>query len=157
MIFLLVLNQFKPVSGSDVAMYSGVGATSFDILTNQLNSWLSKISDDFDIGLNYRPGNDITSDEIEVALSTQLFNDRLSIDGNFGVAGSDESNNTSNIVGDVNVEVKITEDGRFRVKAFNKTNNINSIEYNAPYTQGVGVFYRKEFDNLGDLFKKKKK
>ncbi len=157
MIFLLVLNQFKPVSGNEVAMYSGVGATSFDILTNQLNSWLSRISDDFDIGLNYRPGNDITSKEIEVALSTQLFNDRVLIDGNFGVAGTDDTESTSNIVGDVNVEVKITPDGRFRVKAFNKTNNVNSIEYNAPYTQGVGVFYRKEFDNLGDLFRRKKK
>ncbi len=157
MIFLLVLNQFKPVSGNEVAMYSGVGTTSFDILTNQLNNWLSQISDDFDIGLNYRPGNDITSEEIEVALSTQLFNDRVSIDGDFGVAGADNTNKTSNIVGDVNVEVKITEDGRFRVKAFNKTNNVNSLEYNAPYTQGVGIFYRKEFDNLGDLFRRKKK
>lgn len=155
MIFLLVLNQFKPVSGSDVAMYSGVGTTSFDILTNQLSNWLSQISDDFDIGLNYRPGNEVTSEEIEVALSTQLFNDRVSIDGNFGVAGTDDTKKTSNIVGDVNVEVKITEDGRFRVKAFNKTNNVNSIEYNAPYTQGVGIFYRKEFEDLRDLFGKK--
>ena len=157
MLFLLVLNQFKPVSGSDIAMYSSVGATSFDILTNQLNNWLSQISDDFDIGLNYQPGNDVTSEEIEIALSTQLFNDRVSIDGNFGVAGTDESKQTSNIVGDVNVEVKITEDGRFRVKAFNKTNSINSIEYNAPYTQGVGIFYRKEFENLRDLFGKNRK
>jgi len=156
MIFLLVLNQFKPVSGNEVAMYSGVGATSLDILTSQLSNWLSQISDDFDIGVNYRPGNDITSEEIEVALSTQLFNNRVSIDGNFGVAGTDETEKASNIVGDVNVEVKITEDGRFRVKAFNKTNNVNSIEYNAPYTQGVGVFYRKEFDNFSDLFRRKK-
>jgi hypothetical protein len=27
----------------------------------------------------------------------------------------------------------------------------------APYTQGVGVFFRKEFNNWGDLFRKKKK
>jgi len=45
---------------------------------------LSKISNDFDIGVNYRPGDAITKDELEVALSTQLFNDKLSVEGNIG-------------------------------------------------------------------------
>jgi hypothetical protein len=42
------------------------------------------------------------------------------------------------------------------VKAFNRTNDISFLEDNAPYTQGVGVFYRKEFEKFGDLFKRGK-
>ncbi|NCD43436.1 MAG: translocation/assembly module TamB, partial [Bacteroidia bacterium] len=122
MLSLLVLNSFS-FSSPNTALTSGLGATSFDILTNQLSNWLSQISKDFDIGINYRPGDEITQEEMEVALRTQLFNDRVIIDGNIGVMGSDNAENASNIVGDVNVEVKITRDGRLRLKAFNKSND----------------------------------
>jgi len=55
------------------------------------------------------------------------------------------------------VEVKITDDGRFRVRAYNKSNTIDLRNDNAPYTQGVGVSYQKEFNKLKDLFIRKKK
>ena len=154
MIFLLVLGSFS--IQQDQA--SQIGASSVNIISNQLSSWLSQISKDFDIGINYLPGDDMTKEQLEVALSTQLFDNRVVIDGNVGVMGKQQSSNTSSIVGDVNVEVKITPDGRFRVKAFNRSNvttSINTLDEVAPYTQGVGIFYRKEFDSFGDLFKKK--
>jgi hypothetical protein len=30
------------------------------------------------------------------------------------------------------------------------------LSNDVPYTQGVGLFYRREFENASDLFKKKK-
>ena len=155
MLYLLVLNSFS-ASGMDNTFSSGLGAQSFELLSNQISSWLSQISKDVDIGVNYRPGDSYTSEELEVALSTQLFNNRVSIDGSFGMSGMQEQTNTNTIVGDVNVEVKITRDGRFRVRAFNRTNNTDLLDIDAPYTQGVGVFYRKEFDSLSELFRKKR-
>jgi hypothetical protein len=146
-ISLLILGSFSYTTAGP-----NIGATGFKLLSNQLSGWLSKISKDFDIGINYQPGTELTEEELEVALRTQLFNDRLSIDGNFGVRGTTREQNTSNVVGDINVEYKITNDGRFRVKAFNRTNDISFLEDNAPYTQGVGIFYRKEFDSFSDLF-----
>jgi isocitrate dehydrogenase len=50
------------------------------------------------------------------------------------------------------VEVKANKDGRIRLKAFNRSNNnslINNI--NSPYTQGVGIFYRQEFNSFKEL------
>ncbi|MFA6924543.1 MAG: translocation/assembly module TamB domain-containing protein [Bacteroidales bacterium] len=165
-ISLLVLNSFvspsnsrqgKPGESQTSGTKYGVGANSSELLSNQLSNWLSQISKDFDIGINYRPGDQINNDEVQVALATQIFNDRVSIDGNFGVAGNKDKN-ASNIVGDVNIEAKLTEEGGLRVKAFNKTNSSNDIIYkNAPYTQGIGLFYRKEFDNLKELLKRRKK
>ncbi|MCF8232367.1 MAG: translocation/assembly module TamB [Bacteroidales bacterium] len=154
MIYLLVLNSFS-VSGMDNTFSSGLGGSSLDLLSNQISSWLSQISRDFDVGINYRPGDDYTSEELEVALSTQLFDDRVSIDGNFGVTNMQQQTQANNMVGDIDVEVKITKDGRFRVKAFNQTNNVDLLDVGAPYTQGLGVFYRKEFDSLNELFRKK--
>lgn len=151
-ISLLVLNSFSSPGYASTAS----PINSYSIIANQLSSILSKISNDFDIGVNYIPGDEISREEVEVALSTQLFNNRLIIDGNVDVPTSNNANsqNTSNIVGEVNVEYKLTEDGRFRVKAFNRSNNLNMLEQYAPYTQGVGLFYRREFDNLGELFRR---
>ncbi|MBN1181472.1 MAG: translocation/assembly module TamB domain-containing protein [Bacteroidales bacterium] len=149
-------NQTSSTSSSKVA-----GVTTSELLSNQLSHWLSQISNDFDIGVNYRPGDEITSDEVEFALSTQLLNDRVSINGNLDVdmgnAQQDPSNQnttstaaTNDIMGDFDVDVKITKSGKLRVKAFNRANDRMLVE-KSPYTQGVGLFYREEFDSFGEL------
>ncbi|MGM0649754.1 MAG: translocation/assembly module TamB domain-containing protein, partial [Bacteroidota bacterium] len=87
---LLVLNRFytpddMQMAGAESRGANIAGVTSFEMLSNQVSNWLSQISDDFDIGVNYSPGDEITSQELEVALSTQLLNDRVLINGNVGV------------------------------------------------------------------------
>jgi hypothetical protein len=157
---LLVLNSFSFSSATgNSSISSGVSGSSLQLVANQLGNWLSQISNDVNVGINYRPGGTITNEEVEVALSTQLFNERVMIDGNFGYQNlaNAPNSNTSNIVGDINVEVKITKDGRFRLKAFNRTNTIDLIDNTAPYTQGVGVFYRKEYNVFKDLFIRQRK
>jgi hypothetical protein len=149
-ISLLVLGSFSS---------TGSGGTNpvnpAAIVSNTLSNMLSQISNDFNIGINYMPGDQVSDEQLEVALSTQLLDDRLIIDGNFDVSGSNASSQkTSSIVGDINIEYKLTPDGRFRVIAFNRSNDLSLFNDYAPYTQGVGIFYRKEFNNLGELFRK---
>ena len=52
----------------------------------------------------------------------------------------------------MNVDYKLTEDGKVRVKAFNKANDNSQTTINGAYTQGVGIFYREEFNTIGQLF-----
>jgi hypothetical protein len=148
MMSLLILNSFTSSSG----YASGVGFNTFSLLTNQLSNWLSNISNDFDIGVNYRPGDQVSAQEVEVALSTQLWDERVLIDGNVGVRGNETSQNTNSIVGEVTVEYKITPEGNLRAKAFNKSNNNDLDNSYAPYTQGIGIFYTKEFNKFRDAF-----
>jgi hypothetical protein len=153
MISLLVMNSFSYASPS-----ANVSASSFNIISSQLSNWLSQISNDFDIGINYIAGDEINQDELEVALSTQLFNDRLIVDGNVGVMTKDNTQQqASNIVGDVNLEYKLTPDGHIRLRAFNRSNNLNTIDDYAPYTQGVGIFYTKEFNRFREIFRRERK
>lgn len=153
MMSLLILNSFTTSS-----KYAGsVGFNTFSLLTNSLSNWLSSISNDFDIGVNYRPGDQVTAQEVEVALSTQLFDDRVLVDGNVGMRDNENTQNTNNIVGEVTVEVKITPDGNLRAKAFNKSNYDDLSKNYSPYTQGVGIFYTKEFNKFRDAFSFRKK
>jgi len=166
---LLVINSFLPdpnlVSAADQQSRTSeyvpaVGVTTSELLSNQLSYWLSQISNDFDIGFSYLPGDAITTNQVEVALSTQLLNDRVTINTNLDVGGQyiegqnatppESSENTSNIVGDFSVDIKLTQSGKLRMKAFNRANN-NRLYELAPYTQGIGLFYREDFNSFEEL------
>ncbi len=160
LISLLVLNSFSHNIASD----GMIGSNYFDVLTGQLSSWLSQITREFDVGLHYKPGDNLSNEELQVALKTQLFNDRLTIEGDFGMVKptSAESGNVSNIVGDFDAHFKLTRDGRLTAHAF-RHSNLNTNYYNytidrlAPYTNGIGITYRNSFDRFSDIFGKRKR
>lgn len=140
-----------------------LGSTASEMFSNQLSNWLSQINNNVNVGFNYRPGNQITNDEIELALSTQIFNDRVSLNGNISNNVNPQSSNSSQIVGDFDMKVKLVPSGKIEFKAFNRSNN-NLIYETAPYTQGIGLTFKEEYNTInellkkmGSIFKKKKK
>ena len=156
MIYLLVMNSFKPVVSSTGSTIN-VGATSASLVTNQINSWLSGASRNVNVGVNYRPASSTDIQSWDVSMSTQLLNDRLLIDGTFGMNNYKGSYQQANqIVGDINIEYLLTQNKRWRVRAFNRTNNMNLLNNYAPYTQGVGIKYQRDFYTFGELFHGKK-
>ncbi len=130
-----------------------IGTTASELFSNQLSNWLSQISKNVDVGFKYRPGNSITNDELELALSTQIFNDRVVLNGNIGNNVNPESNSSSQIVGDFDLRVKLTPNGKIQFKAYNHSNN-DLIYETAPYTQGVGFSFKEEYNSLGELIQK---
>lgn len=157
-LYLLVMNSFyqdpSRASASSNTTSTGTSAmavTTTEMLSNQLSNWLSQIYNDFDIGFVYRPGNkEINSQELQVALSTQLLNDKVTVNGNFDFRGPNNSYGNP-ITGDFDVEYKITE--RVRFKVFNRFNNPYTGR-GAPYTQGLGLFYKQDFNKLFNFQKK---
>lgn len=156
---LLVLNRFftpeylrstDPDFENKNSSYA-VGVTASELLSNQLSNWLSKISNDFDIGVSYRPGDNLTSDEIDLALSTQVFDDRVTINGNIGTGNSQTSNN--DIVGDVDVNFRLDKKGKLQLKAFTRSNEYLVYE-ETRNTQGIGIFYKEDFNTFSGLVKK---
>lgn len=159
-LYLLVMNSFyaDPAARSSLgsgasgsAGGSAMAVTTTEMLSNQLSNWLSQISNDFDIGFVYRPGKDVNSQEVQVALSTQLLNDKVTINGNFDVRGENDTYGNP-ITGDFDIEYRIAEKIRFKV--FNRYNNPYTGK-GVPYTQGFGLFYKQDFNKFSDLFKRK--
>ncbi|MCK4922217.1 MAG: translocation/assembly module TamB domain-containing protein, partial [Bacteroidales bacterium] len=159
---LLIINSFYSETSDrltgDYNAANVAGTAASELFSNQLSNWLSQISNDFDLGLNYRRGDEISSNELEVALSTQILNDRVTINGNLDV-GADQTEqflgapNTNNIVGDFDIDFKLTNNGKVHVKAFNRAND-NLLLQTSPYTQGFGIFYREDFNSLEDLMQR---
>jgi hypothetical protein len=149
---LLVLNKFLSSQPTDAtAGISAATTTINEFASSQLSNWLSQISEDVDVGVNYRSGDNITSEELAVALTTQLFSDRLLLSGNFGVQNAPNSSveRASSIIGDFRLEYILTKDGKLRLKVFNETNDYSFLNSDQADTkQGVGLIFQREFDGL---------
>ena len=168
-LFLLVMNQFYDADQARSQTATGIGSatvgvTTMEMLSNQLSNWLSQISNDFDIDVNYRPGSTVlpNSQELQVALSTQVLNDKVSINGNFDVAGSQAVRGNSGIPAGNNsitgaFDIEYTINDKIKFKFFNRSNDNFYIDNGVQYTQGISLFYRQDFNKLKDLFKKKEK
>ena len=158
-IMLMVMGRFytpEKFHNRDVYAEGGqtnaFGLNASELLSEQLSYWLSQITNDFDVGVKYIPGNELTRSELEVALSTQMFNDKLIVNGNVNMGGNVPT--ASGVAGDVSVELKINPKGTIRLKGFNKTNDDLLLYQDAPYTQGIGVFYTENFNSIRSLFGK---
>lgn len=153
--YLLVTNSFYAEQNSSSSGYSNTGtsamaATTFEMISNQLSNWISQINDNFNLGLNYRPGSgssDLDPDEVQIAFETQVLDDRVVLNGNFDY----RTTTTNQLTGDFEAEVRITDKVRLRV--FNRFNDTYSGR--GPYTQGIGIFFREDFEKFSDLFKKR--
>ena len=151
---LLVINNFSRTQNGVQRIDAANSALSTvsEVLSNQLSNMLSSASNNLDVGVNFRPGSDLSPAEYELALN-YYYKNRLVFYTNVGVTDKTAAN-TKGFIGDFAVEYKLIKDGRLRLKAFNQTSdNTYLSNYFSPYIQGVGLSYREEFDNLGELWR----
>jgi len=147
-------------NGGGVTAGGAAASTGSEMLSNRvsefLNTYFGTLTGirDLQLGLNYRPGTQTSGEAVDLALSKQFLDNKVSVDGNFGVNNNNATHNSNGLIGDVNVDYKLSQDGRFRLKAFNKSNdNLQIALAGGYYTQGVGLFYRVEFETLGSLYR----
>ena len=125
-----------------------------DGVTNVLNDIFSdeenkvKLGLDLDIGKNTPEFE--TDSRVGVTLSTKI-SDNVLINGKVGVPVGGVSETT--VAGDFEVQVLLNEDRTLSLKFFNRENSIQNFGEQIGYTQGLGVSYNIEFDNLKELFK----
>jgi hypothetical protein len=160
---LLTFDAFVPDQGISGGAIVSNGANGLDFLASQASNWINKLTGDYNVTLNYQNAGTAAQDptltttsqeEVEVGVSKQFFDDRVTVNGRVGVAVG-ENQRRDQIAGDFEIEYSITEDGKIRTKAFNRSvqDQFSLTEQN--YQQGVGLFYKFDFNSWVDLFKKK--
>jgi hypothetical protein len=105
------------------------------------------------LGFDYSQGNRLSeiSDRVGVTVSTRI-NDRISINGKVGVPVGGVSESV--IVGNVEIQMQLNEDGSLTAQVFNRENNINYIGEGIGYTQGLGLTYNVEFNTFKEMIRK---
>ena len=156
-IYLVALNKFYSPEYMGVSSTGGEWASvASSTISSQIQNVIGQITDKFTLAPSLRSDKGDFSDlEFDVALSSSLFNNRLLLNGNLGYRDPSTSNTT--FVGDFDIEYLLTRKGNLRLKAYNHFNDQNYYLKSALTTQGIGVVWRMDFDNLGTLFKRRKK
>ena len=152
--YLLLLSKFiSPQDSNTPYSTSDFAAVASATLSNQLSKIVSKVDDRWELGTNIRYSDkDFTNTEVELLLSSRLLNDRLLINGNFGYR-NDIYVGKEAMISDVDIEYLLNNAGTWRIKAYNHYNEKFYYTERTSQTQGVGIIYKKDFDNLNDLFK----
>ncbi len=154
---LLASGQFyavQDVSSQSSQSQSYLSSAASELFSNKLSSLISQNDKNIGVGVNYRPGDDMTNEEYELSMSTQVFDNKVLLSGNIGY-GRDATSAASDggsLIGDFDVEVKLNKKGNIRAKAYTHSNN-DVIYETSPTTQGIGLSYQEEFDSFIDLFR----
>ena len=156
-IYLLALNRFYTPeymgSTSNGGEWASVASST---LSSQLQNVLGQLTDKFTLAPSLRSDKGDFSDlEVDVALSSTLLNNRLLLNGNFGYRDRSTSNTT--FVGDFDIEYLLNRSGNLRLKAYNHFNDQNYYLKSALTTQGIGIVYRRDFDNPFTFLKRRKR
>ncbi|MBR1926162.1 MAG: translocation/assembly module TamB domain-containing protein [Bacteroidales bacterium] len=149
---LLISGGFMPEEQSGIVnnttnLYSNLA----EIMAGQLNNILQKLDIPLDFGLNYQ--SSVTGSNIfDVAVSTQLFNNRVIVNGN---VGNREYGNSSreDVVGDVDIEIKLDKPGQVRLKLFSHSADDYTNFLDNSQRNGVGMTYQKEFSTFPELIR----
>ena len=151
---LLLFGTFLPeenagiVNGSNM-LYANVG----EIVAGQLNNILQKLDIPVDFGFGYQQDNAGT-DMFDVAVSTQLFNNRLVVGGSVGNRKYSTSKSANgDIVGDLDIELKLDRSGELRFKLFSHSADEYTSSLDYSQRNGLGLSYQKEFDRWPEFFK----
>lgn len=124
-----------------------------DLFSNIMGNDQGKLQ----VGINYLQGDnnqvlDVNSeDRLGLTLSTQI-TDKILINGKIGVpvGGLEETL----IVGDLQIDFILNEEGSLKAKVFNKENEFRYIGDELGYTQGLGLSYRVDFETFKELIYK---
>ena len=155
---LLVTGNFIPDDQSGIANNSSMWySNASEMLSNQISNIFHQLGIPIDLGLDYQPGEKGTTDIFDVAVSTQLFNNRVIINGNIG--NDPYANSTRDVIGNIDVQIKLDNSGNVRLDLFSYAEDQYSTFNDAENSQrsGVGIVYQKEFNSFKELFKGKSK
>lgn len=147
---LLVSGSFIPDVQSSIVNNSTIlYSNATEVLSNQINKIFNQLDIPLDLSFNYQPGQN-GRNMFDAAVSAQLFNNRVIVNGNIG--SSKYLNKAGEVVGDLDVEIKLDERGRFRAKAFSHSADQYSNYLDNSQRNGVGLVYQEEFSSFRELF-----
>lgn len=156
-IYLLALNRFYTPEYMSTSSNGGeLASVASSTISSQISNILGQISDKWSIAPSFRSDKgDFSDTEVDLALSSRLLNNRLLLNGNFGYR--DRSTSQTTFVGDFDIEYLLNRSGNLRLKAYNHFNDQNYYLRSALTTQGIGVVYRRDFDNPFTFLRRKKR
>ena len=158
---LLLVGSFLPNETSGVFNQSNLLVSNvMEVMSSQINNILQRLDIPLDIGFGYQE-LDSGQNLFDVAVSTELFENRVIVGGNFGNRRYSAAGGAGDFAGDLDIQVKLDPEGTYRFNIFSHSADEFTSYLDFSQRNGVGVSFQKEYRTFGDfirnLFKPRKK
>lgn len=156
-----ILTQFMAllITGSFVVNEGGQGvgfnnstilySNASEIISNQVSNIFRQLNIPIDLGFNYQVDSRRESEMFDMAISAQLFNNRVFVNGSIG--STTQYNTNRDIAGDIDIEIKLDQNGRVRLNLFSHSADPYTNYLDDTQRNGLGIIYQNEFNTFKEM------
>ena len=146
-----IASEQNGVTDNNNMLYSNVS----EIMSRQLSNILYKLDIPVDLGVGYQQST--KGDNLyDLSVSTELFNNRVVVYGSVGnrqYSNTTAGNTGSDMVGDLDIDVKLDKAGKVRLNMFSHSADDYTNYLDNSQRNGAGITYQKEFVTWKGFFR----
>ena len=148
---LLLLGSFLPDETSGVFSQSNpLFSNVMEMMSGQISNALQRLKIPVDVGFGYQEmlsGQNL----FDISLSTELFENRVLLAGNFGRRKYSTGSTSGDFTGDLDLQVKLDPEGKFRFNVFSHSADEFTNFLDFSQRNGIGVSFQQEYTSFHDF------
>ncbi len=150
---LLLLGSFLPDENSGVINQSNLLLSNVtEMMSGQINNILQRLEIPIDVGFGYQEIN--TGENLfDISLSTQLFENRVLLGGNFGNRRFSTGSSAGDFMGNLDLQVKLDPEGKFRFIVFSHAADEFTSYLDFSQRNGIGISYQREYRTFQEFLR----
>ena len=150
---LLLLGSFLPGEASGVFSQSNLLLSNVaEMMSGQINNILQRLDIPVDVGFGYQEIN--TGENLfDISLSTQLFENRVLLGGNFGNRRFSTGKSSGDFTGNLDLQVKLDPEGKFRFLVFSHAADEFTSYLDFSQRNGIGLSYQREYRTFQEFLR----
>ncbi|WP_420580654.1 translocation/assembly module TamB domain-containing protein [Reichenbachiella sp.] len=155
---LIILRKFSTENSFQVNSQT-LGNSISEFVSNQLSYWATQVDENLEVDVDLAGLSDDAYNTFQLRLSYTFLDGRLRVTRGGSLPNQETKGDVSTIIGDWTVEYLLTEDGRFRVKMYSRSdlNDTNSQIRESSFETGFSLQYIKSFDQLNQILSDNRK
>ena len=153
---LIMLRRFSPAGQFSGA---GIGFSNLSqLISSQLNSLISQVDQNLEIDFDLETLDETALESFQLRVAYTFLDGRLRVMRDGGFTDFQGNADFNSIAGDWQAEYLLTEDGRYVIRVYNRTNfnnSLTSLNIKNPNTYGISLSQTLLFSSFRELFQKK--
>ena len=150
---LLLLGSFLPDENSGVFNQSNLLLSNVtEMMSGQINNILQRLEIPVDVGFGYQEINN-GENLFDISLSTQLFENRVLLGGNFGNRRFSTGGAAGDFTGNLDLQVKLDPEGKFRFNVFSHAADEFTSYLDFSQRNGIGISYQREYRTFQEFLR----
>lgn len=154
---LMVLKQLSPLEQLQVDIGSSSANSVSELLSNQFSNWISQFDDNLEVDIDLSGFDEADNNTFRLRMSYSILDGKIRVTRDGNITNLQNESQLANVFGEWTIEYLLTDDGKLKMKAYNKTNQntySTSLSNATSTIYGLSMTYTKSFDSLIGLFRR---